>query len=47
VSINGNVFEIKILGDLNPFLKELSNLEVIDITIGNSSLEELFLEYYK
>jgi ABC-2 type transport system ATP-binding protein len=47
VSINGNVYEIKILGDLNPFLKELSNLQVTDITIGNSSLEELFLEYYK
>lgn len=47
VSNNGNVYEIKILGDLNPFLKELSNLEVKDISIGNSSLEELFLEYYK
>lgn len=47
VNMNGNVFEIKIVGDLNPFLKELSSLEVIDISIGNSSLEELFLEYYK
>lgn len=47
VNMNGIVYEIKIFGDLNPFLKELSNLQVTDITIGNSSLEELFLEYYK
>ncbi len=47
VNMNGNVYEIKIFGDLNPFLKELSSLHVTDITIGNSSLEELFLEYYK
>lgn len=47
VSSNGNVFEIKILGDINPFLNELSKLNVVNISIGTSSLEELFLEYYK
>lgn len=42
-----NYFEIRISGDLNPFLSLLPKLNVIDINIGSASLEELFLEYYK
>ncbi|MEI6887595.1 MAG: ABC transporter ATP-binding protein [bacterium] len=42
-----NYFEIRISGDLNPFLSLLPKLNVIDMSIGSASLEELFLEYYK
>ena len=47
VNHHGLTYEIKLLGDLSTFLKEVLALGITDINITNANLEEIFLEFYK
>ncbi|MHA2059710.1 MAG: ATP-binding protein DrrA1-3 family domain-containing protein, partial [Candidatus Ranarchaeia archaeon] len=42
-----DTLQIKIRGDVNTLLKLVTNHQVKRITLEDSSLEEIFLEYYK
>ena len=44
--LNGSSFLIKIREDLNDFLQFLTNFKVKRLTIENSSLQDIFLQYY-
>ena len=44
--INSNSFSIKITGDVNELLKLLSKYPVKRLTIENSSLQDIFLQFY-
>lgn len=44
--INGSSFSIKIREDLNDFLHLLTNYKVKRLTIENSSLQDIFLQFY-
>lgn len=43
----GQTVELKVAGDLNPLLSEISKIGIQDITITRANLEEIFLEFYK
>jgi ABC-2 type transport system ATP-binding protein len=45
--IDGLSFHAEIRGDMDTFIKELSQLQVADLQISHASLEEIFLEFYK
>ena len=38
---------LKVHGDINPILHELSNHKLIDLEITHASLEDVFMEYYR
>ena len=44
--INGSSFSVKLREDLNDFLKFLTSYKVKRLTIENSSLQDIFLQYY-
>ena len=44
--VNGSSFTLKIKEDLNDFLQFLTNYKVKRLTIENSSLQDIFLQYY-
>lgn len=39
--------ELKVAGDLNPFLREIAHIGIQDLTITRANLEEIFLEFYQ
>ncbi|MDY6795398.1 MAG: ABC transporter ATP-binding protein [Actinomycetota bacterium] len=43
---DGLEFKAEIPGEMDPFIKELARLHVIDLQISHASLEEIFLEFY-
>jgi ABC-2 type transport system ATP-binding protein len=45
-NINGNVVRIVVQGNYNDLLRELSKYNVTNISIGNQSLEDVFMNYY-
>jgi hypothetical protein len=42
----GNRVQLKFKGDLNSLLAELTRNELLDLSIGHASLEDVFLEFY-
>jgi ABC-2 type transport system ATP-binding protein len=47
INQNNLEFEIAVSGDLNPFLKHLSQCEIDSLDVKKQSLEEIFMHYYK
>lgn len=44
--INGLNVSIEVKGNINDFLKKISQYEIVDMNIRTQSLEEIFLHYY-
>ncbi|HSX14750.1 MAG TPA: ABC transporter ATP-binding protein [Candidatus Saccharimonadales bacterium] len=47
VSSQGSSLTLKVRGDINPILSQLSQLDVKDLEVSHLSLEEVFMELYK
>jgi ABC-2 type transport system ATP-binding protein len=45
--VNGNHVQFKIAGDLNLLVRELARCELVDVSIREPTLEELFLSFYE
>lgn len=46
IAINGAVAKVSILGNVSSFVQELSQYKVLDLDTENSSLEDVFMQYY-
>ena len=47
VVVNGAVLKCEVVGSLNRFIKTAAQHEVVDITVHEPSLEEIFLAFYR
>ena len=47
VVVNGAVLKCEVVGSLNRFIKTASQHEVVDVTVHEPSLEEIFLAFYR
>jgi ABC-2 type transport system ATP-binding protein len=46
ITVNGSVAKISILGNVSHFIQEIGKHTVIDLDTENSSLEDVFMQYY-
>lgn len=44
---NKNVVTLTLTGNLNQLIQELHNYNIIDLSIRNQTIEELFMQYYE
>jgi len=47
VSQEGNTWRLAVSGDINPLLRELAGYELADLVFERTSVEELFMGYYR
>jgi hypothetical protein len=46
LNISGSAAKVSILGSVTTFVHELSKYTVLDLDTENSSLEDIFMQYY-
>jgi ABC-2 type transport system ATP-binding protein len=46
IVVNGSTAKVSILGNVSGFVQELGHYTVLDLDTENSSLEDVFMQYY-
>ncbi len=46
ITLNGTTAKVSILGNVNSFIREISQYPVLDLDTEKSSLEDVFMQYY-
>lgn len=46
ITVNGSIAKVSILGNVSTFVQELGRYKVLDLDTENSSLEDVFMQYY-
>lgn len=46
VEINGNIAKMRLMGDIDPLLRAITEQYIVDLRVQDPSLEEIFLAFY-
>ncbi|MBB2182079.1 ABC transporter ATP-binding protein [Lachnospiraceae bacterium MD1] len=46
ISVNGSIVKVSVLGNVSSLVQELGKYTILDLSVENSTLEDVFMQYY-